>query len=164
MAFDDLLPDVGDKGRLQTLQAFSFAIPIIFIASHFLIENFTAFVPEHRCWVHFLDNMSALLNVSGNLNFSSLLKLSIPLDSNGKLERCHRFFWPQWQPLGPNVTGQNMSQLEIEPCVDGWVHDQSIFTASIVTEGRGSSAAPFLSQEDFIFLFFLFFFIFLFKR
>uniref|UniRef100_A0A4X2KFR3 Uncharacterized protein n=1 Tax=Vombatus ursinus TaxID=29139 RepID=A0A4X2KFR3_VOMUR len=123
MAFDDLL-----------LEVISLAISLMFIASHFLLENFTAFVPEHRCWVHFLDSTSALLNVSGNLNFSSLLKLSIPLDSNGKLEKYHRFFWPQWQPLGPNVTAQNVSQLEMEPCVDGWVYNQSVFTSSIVTE------------------------------
>ncbi|XP_036619805.1 solute carrier family 22 member 11-like [Trichosurus vulpecula] len=134
MAFEDLLPKVGDKGRFQILQVTSFAISLIFIGSHFLIENFTAFVPEHRCWVHFLDNTSDLLNVSGDLNFSSLLKLSIPLDSNGKVERCRRFLWPQGQPLDPNVTGQNLSQLEMEPCVDGWVYDQSLFTSSIVTE------------------------------
>ncbi|XP_036620245.1 solute carrier family 22 member 11-like [Trichosurus vulpecula] len=134
MAFEDVLPEVGDKGRFQILQVLSFALPLIFISMQYLIENFTAFVPEHRCWVHLLDNTSALLNVSGNLNFSSLLKLSIPLDSNGKLEKCHRFFWPQGLPLGPNVTGQNLSQLEMEPCVDGWVYDQSIFTSSIVTE------------------------------
>ncbi|XP_036619262.1 solute carrier family 22 member 10-like [Trichosurus vulpecula] len=134
MAFEDLLSEIGDKRRFQIFKVVSLAIPQIFIGTHFLIENFTAFVPEHRCWVQLLDNTSASLNISGNLNFSSLLKLSIPMDSNGKLERCRRFFWPQGQPLGPNVIGQNLSQLEIEPCVDGWVYDQSIFTSSIVTE------------------------------
>ncbi|XP_072494997.1 solute carrier family 22 member 10-like [Notamacropus eugenii] len=134
MAFEDLLLEVGNKQRFHILLLLSVAIPLTFIGSHFLLENFTAFVPEHRCWVQLLDNSSVFLNVSGNLNFSSLLKLAIPLDSNGKLERCRRFFWPQWQPLGPNVTGQNLSQLEMEPCVDGWVYDKSIFTSSIVTE------------------------------
>ncbi|XP_043828006.1 steroid transmembrane transporter SLC22A24-like [Dromiciops gliroides] len=134
MAFEDLLPLVGHKGRFQILQALSLAVALIFLGTHFLIENITAFVPEHRCWTPLLDNTSALLNVSGNLNFSSLLKFSIPLDSNGKLEKCCRFFWPQGQPLLANVTGQNLSQLEMEPCVDGWVYDQSTITSSIVTE------------------------------
>ncbi|XP_043825509.1 solute carrier family 22 member 10-like [Dromiciops gliroides] len=134
MAFEDLLPLVGDKRRFQILQALSMVIPLIFVGTHFLIENFTAFVPEHRCWTPLLDNTSALLNVSGNLNFSSLLKLSIPLDSNGKLGKCRRFFWPQGQPLLTDAMGQNLSQLETEPCVDGWVYDQSTITSSIVTE------------------------------
>ncbi|XP_068922286.1 solute carrier family 22 member 11-like [Petaurus breviceps papuanus] len=134
MAFEDLLPEIGDMGRFQILQVFFFILPVVFIGIHLLLENFTAFVPEHRCWVHFLDNTSALFNVSGNLNFSSLLKLSIPLDSNGKAERCRRFSWTQWQSLDPNLTGLNLSQLEIEPCMDGWVYDQSFFTSSIVSE------------------------------
>ncbi|XP_043827240.1 steroid transmembrane transporter SLC22A24-like [Dromiciops gliroides] len=134
MAFEDLLPVVGEKGRFQILQVFYFGISYVFVGCHYLLENFTAFVPEHRCWTPLLDNTSALLNVSGNLNFSSLLKLSIPLDSNGKLEKCCRFFWPQGQPLLVNVTGQNLSQLEMQPCVDGWTYDQSIITSSIVTE------------------------------
>ncbi|XP_043826811.1 steroid transmembrane transporter SLC22A24-like [Dromiciops gliroides] len=134
MAFEDLLPEVGEKGRFQILQVFYVAISYVFVGCHYLLENVTAFVPEHRCWAPLLDNTSALLNVSGNLNFSSLLKLSIPLDSNGKLEKCRRFFWPQGQPLLANVTGQNLSQLEMQPCVDGWVYDQSTITSSIVTE------------------------------
>ncbi|XP_074087336.1 solute carrier family 22 member 11-like isoform X2 [Macrotis lagotis] len=134
MAFEDLISEVENRGRFQILQMFSLVIPLIFMSSHFLLENFTAFVPNHRCRIPFLDNTSTLLNVSENLNFSSLLKLSIPLDSNGKLERCLRFSWPQWLPLSPNVTGQSQSLLETEPCVDGWVYDQSVITSSIVTE------------------------------
>ncbi|XP_074087755.1 LOW QUALITY PROTEIN: solute carrier family 22 member 11-like [Macrotis lagotis] len=134
MAFEDLLSEVGNRGRFQILQMFSLVIPLIFMSSHFLLENFIAFVPNHRCRIPFLDNTSTFLSVSENLNFSSLLKLSIPLDSNGKLERCLRFSWPQWLPLSPNVTGQSQSLLETELCVDGWVYDQSIITSFIVTE------------------------------
>ncbi|XP_074083748.1 steroid transmembrane transporter SLC22A24-like [Macrotis lagotis] len=152
MAFEDLLPEVGARGRFHVLQDISLGISLIFVGCHFLIENFTAFVPEHRCRIPFLDNTSALFNVSTNLNFSSLLKLSIPLDSKGKLERCLRFSWPQWLPLSPNVTGQNRSQLETEPCVDGWVYDQSIITSSIVTEWNlvcGFQTLKSLSQSIF---------------
>ncbi|XP_074087339.1 solute carrier family 22 member 11-like [Macrotis lagotis] len=134
MAFEDFLSEVENRGRFLILQMFSLVIPLIFMSSHFLLENFTAFVPNHRCRIPFLDNTSTLLNVSENLNFSSLLKLSIPLDSYGKLERCLRFSWPQWLPLFPNVTGQSQSLLEMEPCVDGWIYDQSVITSSIVTE------------------------------
>ncbi|KAM8970926.1 steroid transmembrane transporter SLC22A24-like [Sarcophilus harrisii] len=154
MTFEDLLPEVGEQGRFQLLQALTFVLPIIFLGTHFLIENITAFVPPHRCWVRFLDNTSALLNVSENLNYSSLLKLFIPLDSDGKLESCRRFSRPQWQLLPPNVTGQNLSHLESEPCVDGWVYNQSIFTSSIVTEWNlvcDSKSLRSLSQMLFLF-------------
>ncbi|XP_044536712.1 steroid transmembrane transporter SLC22A24-like [Gracilinanus agilis] len=134
MAFDDLLAKIENRRKFPVILVLFLTFPFLFVGSLFLLENFTAFIPEHRCWVHLLDNNSALLNVSEDLNFTSLLKVSIPLDSNGKPERCRRFFLPQWQALFPNVTAQNFSQLEMEPCVDGWVYDQSIVTSSIVTE------------------------------
>uniref|UniRef100_A0A5F8GGG7 Uncharacterized protein n=1 Tax=Monodelphis domestica TaxID=13616 RepID=A0A5F8GGG7_MONDO len=122
MAFEDLLSEVGDKGRLYILPIFSFTLFLLFLSSQLQPENFTAFVPKHRCWVHELDNTSASLSVSEDLNLTSLLKVSIPLDSNGKPESCRQFFSPQWQALLPNVM----------PCVDGWVYDQSSITSSIV--------------------------------
>ncbi|XP_007497797.3 steroid transmembrane transporter SLC22A24 isoform X1 [Monodelphis domestica] len=134
MAFDDLFAKIKNRGKFEILQAFFLPFPFLFVGSHFLLENLTAFVPKHRCWVHELDNTSASLSVSEDLNLTSLLKVFIPLDSDGRPESCRRFSAPQWQALLPNVTTQNFSQLEMEPCADGWVYDQSIITSSIVTE------------------------------
>uniref|UniRef100_F7EK28 Solute carrier family 22 member 11-like n=1 Tax=Monodelphis domestica TaxID=13616 RepID=F7EK28_MONDO len=134
MAFEDLLAEAEAKGRFRALQILTLAVPLVLIGGHFLLENLTAFVPKHRCWVHELDNTSASLSISEDLNLTSLLKVFIPLDSDGRPESCRRFSAPQWQALLPNVTTQNFSQLEMEPCADGWVYDQSIITSSIVTE------------------------------
>lgn len=51
MPFGAVLAQVGGLGRFQVLQTALLAVPILLMASHNLLQNFTAAVPPHRCRV-----------------------------------------------------------------------------------------------------------------
>nr|XP_045000095.1 solute carrier family 22 member 22-like isoform X3 [Jaculus jaculus] len=69
-----------------------------------------------------------------NMTTEALLKVSIPMGPDQKPEPCHRFRQTQWQLLDPDVSPSNNTELQTEPCLDGWTYDHSVFTSTIITE------------------------------
>uniref|UniRef100_A0A8C6FWD5 Solute carrier family 22 member 12 n=1 Tax=Moschus moschiferus TaxID=68415 RepID=A0A8C6FWD5_MOSMO len=134
MAFPELLDRVGSRGRFQVLQMVALVVPIMWLAPQNVLENFSAAVPSHRCWVPLLDNSTAQASVPGAPDSQALLAVSIPLGPNRGPHQCRRFRHPQWQVLDPNATASNWSEADTEPCVDGWVYNRSTFTSTIVTK------------------------------
>uniref|UniRef100_A0A8C4MQ11 Solute carrier family 22 member 11 n=1 Tax=Equus asinus asinus TaxID=83772 RepID=A0A8C4MQ11_EQUAS len=139
MAFSELLEQVGGEGLFQTLQVFTLLLVSVLLPSQLLLENFSAAVPGHRCWVHMLDNGS---ETPANLTPEALLTVSIPPGPDQGPHQCRRFRQPQWQLLDPNATAANWSEAATEPCVDGWVYDLGTFTSTIVSEVRASCGQP----------------------
>uniref|UniRef100_A0A8C4WB85 Major facilitator superfamily (MFS) profile domain-containing protein n=1 Tax=Gopherus evgoodei TaxID=1825980 RepID=A0A8C4WB85_9SAUR len=134
MSFAELLDHVGGMGRFQIIYVILLAIPVFMMASHNLLQNFTAATSEHHCHVHINISNTPDTNLTGKLAAKDLLRVSIPMDSKLQPEKCHRFVTMQWQLLDSNATITNLTKLETEPCADGWVYDKSIFTSTIITE------------------------------
>uniref|UniRef100_A0A8C3U830 Major facilitator superfamily (MFS) profile domain-containing protein n=1 Tax=Catharus ustulatus TaxID=91951 RepID=A0A8C3U830_CATUS len=123
MAFASLLEHVGGMGRFQVLSVLLLSLPVLMMASHNLLQNFTAAGSEHRC------RPRPEANATG-LDAEALLRVWVP-----RGERCRRFVAPQWWLLEANGSAPNGSSgPETEPCGDGWIYDRSVFTSTIITE------------------------------
>ncbi|XP_066466469.1 solute carrier family 22 member 6-B-like [Tiliqua scincoides] len=131
MSFAKLLDQIGGMGRFQVINVALLAVPMLFMACHNLLQNFTAAVPSHHC--HVATNSTCGGNFTTAVYCGDFLAASIPTDG-GVPHKCHRFVTPQWQLLNPNFTGAEEAEAETEPCPDGWSYDGSVFASTIVTE------------------------------
>ncbi|XP_003920306.1 solute carrier family 22 member 6 [Saimiri boliviensis] len=123
MAFNDLLHQVGGVGRFQQIQVTLVVLPLLLMASHNTLQNFTAAIPTHHCRPP----------AQANLSKDGGLEAWLPQDRKGQPESCLRFTSPQWGPPIPNGTEANGTGAT-EPCTDGWIYDNSTFPSTIVTE------------------------------
>uniref|UniRef100_A0A8C5S792 Major facilitator superfamily (MFS) profile domain-containing protein n=1 Tax=Laticauda laticaudata TaxID=8630 RepID=A0A8C5S792_LATLA len=133
MAFAELLDQVGGMGHFQVLNVALLCFPMLLMAAHNLLQNFTAAVPGHHCRVA-LNKACANGNATGNRDCRALLRVFVPQDGAWRPEKCWRFVTPQWQLLEFNATGREPTEAEQEPCLDGWTYEGSVFTSTIVTE------------------------------
>ncbi|XP_075692934.1 solute carrier family 22 member 6-B-like [Rhinoderma darwinii] len=125
MAFQEILERIGGMGRYQIIHVILLSLPVFMLASHNLMQNFTAAIPNHRC----------KLNKSFEEgNFTGLwLHAHIPLGSNGKLSSCLRYITPHLNVLNYNFTS-NTSDLETEMCADGYMYDDTEFSSTIINK------------------------------
>ncbi|XP_025049338.1 solute carrier family 22 member 6-A-like isoform X2 [Alligator sinensis] len=134
MSFPELLNQVGGMGRFQVLYVIFLNVPVLMLACHAVLQNFTGGSTDHHCQIHSNTSNISLVNMAQNLSSQDLLRISIPVDENQRLEKCRRFVTPQWWLLQPNATMSNTTVVETEPCIDGWVYDKSVFPSTIIME------------------------------
>uniref|UniRef100_A0A8C0ZA24 Solute carrier family 22 member 6 n=1 Tax=Cyanistes caeruleus TaxID=156563 RepID=A0A8C0ZA24_CYACU len=132
MSFVELLARLGGMGRFQVTYVAALAIPLLMLASHNLLQNFTAGVPEHHCRPRPVANATAA---------DVPLVVSIPWDGHHRPQRCRRYVEPQWHLLDANGSASaaangTATAAATEPCHDGWMYLEGIFTDTIVTEVR----------------------------
>uniref|UniRef100_A0AC11BBX4 Solute carrier family 22 member 12 n=1 Tax=Ovis aries TaxID=9940 RepID=A0AC11BBX4_SHEEP len=128
MAFSELLDRVDSWSQFQVLQMGALVVPITWLGPQNVLENFSAAMPSHRCWVPLLDNSTAQASVPGAQDPQALLAISIPLGPNPGPLQCRCFCHPQWQLLDPNTTATNWSEANTELCVDGWVYPRPLLS------------------------------------
>ncbi|XP_059566313.1 solute carrier family 22 member 6 [Myotis daubentonii] len=123
MAFNDLLRQLGGIGRFQKAQVTLVILPMLLMASHNTLQNFTAAVPPHHCRPP----------ASANLSRDGGLEAWLPRDGQGRPESCLHFTSPQRGLPFPNGTEANGTEAT-EPCTNGWIYDNRTFPSTIVTE------------------------------
>lgn len=133
MSFPDILEKVGSFGKFQILQVLMLGFPVLFMASHNLLQNFLAIIPDHRCRLR-LENNGSVNVTAGLLTGEGLVRVLIPLDGDGRPEKCRMYSSPQWHLLDLNATWRNATEAETQACTQGWEYDNSRFKATIVTE------------------------------
>uniref|UniRef100_H9GDJ9 Major facilitator superfamily (MFS) profile domain-containing protein n=1 Tax=Anolis carolinensis TaxID=28377 RepID=H9GDJ9_ANOCA len=102
--FGDLLEEVGSTGLFQLFSTVLLSIPVLLLASHNLVQNFSAASPEHRCHLVQLNASRIGQDAQSDICQSFVIRQSSP-DANGST-----------------------------PCHNGWEYDRSVFTSTIVTE------------------------------
>nr|XP_056708558.1 solute carrier family 22 member 6-B-like [Euleptes europaea] len=132
MTFAKLLDQVGGMGRFQVINVILLVFPMVLLAGHNLLQNFTAGVPDHHCRIPANNTCNA--SATESLECKDVLRASIPMDGNRTLQKCRRFITTQWPSLNPNSTGPQDRETETEACPDGWIYDTTVFTSTVVTE------------------------------
>ncbi|XP_069464974.1 solute carrier family 22 member 7-like isoform X2 [Ambystoma mexicanum] len=126
MRFEGLLSEVGGFGLFQARVLLIFCVPRIILPWQFLLHNFLAGVPPHRCALPAQDGF-------GNLTEQDRLLISIPRDPGGAFSSCKMYRDPQLHLLENSTRGVGNAS-DLQSCQHGWVYDHSQFSSTIATE------------------------------
>ncbi|XP_078407126.1 organic cation/carnitine transporter 2-like isoform X1 [Cetorhinus maximus] len=127
--YDEIAAFLGEWGPYQKLVFFVLSLSVFPNGFGGLSIVFVGDVPEHRC------------SIPGNLNLSEAwMNRTIPLEQErGKLlySKCRRYRLDAIVNLSetfPNPDSCNMSEVEQEPCLDGWEYSKDQYISTIVSE------------------------------
>ncbi|XP_059215310.1 solute carrier family 22 member 7-like [Centropristis striata] len=128
MKFENILEEIDGFGPFQIVIIILLCAPRIVLPCHFLLNNFIAALPPHRCDISTLGGDGGLFR---NLTPEQRLTVSLPVKADGVPKSCEMFAEPQFQLLA-NSSGS--ADLQTVQCQSGWVYDNSTFTSTLATE------------------------------
>ncbi|XP_059506613.1 solute carrier family 22 member 4-like isoform X2 [Stegostoma tigrinum] len=127
--YDEITAFLGEWGPFQKIIFFLLSLSIFPNGFCGMSIVFVGGIPEHRCFV------------PGNLNLSEAwMNRTIPLEqAKGKLQysKCRRYRLDVIRNLSeifPDPDSVNISEVEQEPCLDGWVYSKDQYMSTIVSE------------------------------
>nr|XP_056709625.1 solute carrier family 22 member 7-like [Euleptes europaea] len=126
MNFEDILQEAGSFGKFQIFTLLLLCLPRFILPLHFLLHNFLAAIPPHRCAIPHQDQFA-------NLTEEEVLLINVPRDFEGAFSSCEMFSEPQFHLL-LNSTEVPSNTSSVRSCQHGWVYDQSQFTSTIATQ------------------------------
>uniref|UniRef100_A0A3B5A7W4 Solute carrier family 22 member 7-like n=1 Tax=Stegastes partitus TaxID=144197 RepID=A0A3B5A7W4_9TELE len=126
MKFETILDEVSGFGPFQIIIVVLLCSPRMVLPLHFMLTNFIAVAPPHRCDISSLADGGLF----GNLTQEQRLTVGIPQREDGGPRSCEMFAEPQFQLL----SNSSSSGLPTVQCRSGWVYDNSTFTSTLATE------------------------------
>ncbi|XP_062863315.1 solute carrier family 22 member 7b.1 isoform X2 [Trichomycterus rosablanca] len=127
MKFESILAETDGFGRYQIVLFMLLVVPRLILPCHFMLNNFIAAAPPHRCDVSSLDPQGAF----GTLTPDQRLTVSIPKQHDGSFLSCQMFPEAQFQLL---TNSSNATELPAVRCQNGWVYDNSTFKSTLATQ------------------------------
>ncbi|XP_035981621.1 solute carrier family 22 member 13 [Fundulus heteroclitus] len=122
--FGEVLKEVGEFGLFQKTLLVALCIPSIFPAFDVSSQVFTGMSFPHRC------NTDWILERAPNLTKEQQRNLTIPVDKDGRFEKCKMFTpvdldWETIEAYGLNST---------TGCISGWDYEVQPGVSNILTE------------------------------
>ncbi|XP_071360654.1 solute carrier family 22 member 7-like isoform X2 [Trachinotus anak] len=127
MKFDNVLSEINGFGKFQIKLVLIQFLSRITLPCHFLLNNFMAAVPAHRCNISALDDG----DIFRNLTLEQKLAVSIPAEQDGALSSCQMFSQLHYQHLSGSNRSEDTFTVQ---CQNGWVYDNSTFKSTLATE------------------------------
>ncbi|XP_030219110.1 solute carrier family 22 member 13-like isoform X1 [Gadus morhua] len=122
--FGEMLRDAGDFGLFQKILLIAIWFPLSFLSFIFASVYFADSDPERQC------NTDWILGAGPNLTEEEQLNLTVPREPDGSLSRCLMYAPVNWTLDSIRQYGLNHTTA----CRDGWVYDQTLYQATIVTD------------------------------
>ncbi|KAI2667536.1 Solute carrier family 22 member 13 [Labeo rohita] len=130
--FGQILESIGDFGLFQKLLLFALCFPNLFLPFQLSSLVFNHADTNHHC------NTDWILQVGPNLTKEEQLNLTLPRLPDGSFSPCEMYVPMDWDLSTIQEYGLN----ETTTCTNGWVHNDTIYEATIVTDKPENVCLP----------------------